>query len=120
MPAVSVDLRKLLLRDRLEGHSIRQIARQYDLSHNGVHRILKLHEQRGTLEPKQQRHGPVSSWASRERELRDAVEATPDATLVELGARLGMSKSVVDRALRALNITRKKKRSTLRSRTVPM
>ena len=80
MPAVSVDLRKLLLRDRLEGHSIRQIARQYDLSHNGVHRILKLHEQRGTLEPKQQRHGPVSSWASRERELRDAVEATPDAT----------------------------------------
>ena len=51
MPAVSVDLRKLLLRDRLEGHSIRQIAQQYDLSHNGVHRILKLHEQRGTLEP---------------------------------------------------------------------
>ena len=119
MAAVSVDLRALLLRDRQAGHSIRQIARQYDLSHNGVHRILKHFRERGTLEPKAHRHGPLPSWHGHEQELRDAVEATPDATLAELAGPLELSIPALDRALRKLDITRKKKRSTLRSRTVP-
>ena len=117
MPAVSLDLRRLFLRDRQAGHSIRQIARQYGVSHTGVHRIPIRLEERETLEPKKQRHGPLPSWAGRERELLEAVEATPDATLAELCVGLKMSVSVLDRALRVLKITRKKKRCTPRSRT---
>ena len=109
MPAVSLDLRRLFLRDRQAGHSIRQIARQYGVSHTGVHRIPIRLEERETLEPKKQRHGPLPSWAGRERELLEAVEATPDATLAELCVGLKMSVSVLDRALRVLKITRKKK-----------
>ena len=117
MPAVSIDLRRLFLRDRRAGHSVRDIARQYGVSHTGVHRIPTRLEERETPEPKKQRHGPLPSRAGRERELRGAVEATPDATLAELCVGLKVSVSVLDRALRVPGITRKKKRCTPRSGT---
>ena len=84
MAVVSVDLRALLLRDRWAGYSIRQIARQYGLSHNGCTASSSSFKSVALWSRKHARTVRSRRGTVADMQLRDAVEATPDATLAEL------------------------------------
>jgi transposase len=112
MRPYSLDLRQRVAQavDNHEG-SLRQLARRFFVSLSFVARLLALRRQTQSLDPRPHRGGrrPAIDGADLDR-LRQLVADQPDATLDELAQRLGKgSTAAVCRALRRLNITRKKK-----------
>jgi transposase len=89
-----------------------------------VYRLKQRYKEVGTLAPKPHGggHGPLVDEAGGEF-LRAVLAEAPDLTLKELCERYRakfartVSKSSMDRALRRLNLTRKKRPSTTRSRS---
>ena len=121
MAAFSMDLRVRVAAACDDGTEIRaEIAQRFAVSESWIRRLLQRQRESGSLAP--QPHGgghpPAFDAAAADR-LRQAVAATPDATLEELARACGVacSTSAVDRALGRLGITRKKRRSGRRSRT---
>jgi putative transposase len=92
-----------------------ELAALLGISRSWVQKVLRRFEQTGDLAAPLHRHGPVSRL-SRKR-LAALVAAHPDATLAELGRRLRISASTVCRALRQMNLPRKKSRCTPASAT---
>ena len=86
------------------GGSKTSAARVFGVSRMSVHRHLNA-SKRGDLKPKVQ-GGSKKKFDS--ESLRREVKLRPDATLVELGKALGVSRSAVWKRLRQLAITLKK------------
>jgi len=113
MPVYSHDLRQRVFDtvERGEG-SLRQVARRFLVSLSFVTRLLRHHRATGSVEPKPHGGGrrPALGPADLER-LRQLEREQPDATLAELRQCLGVDCSLmaISRALRRLDITRKKK-----------
>jgi transposase len=113
MRPYSLDLRQRVAQavDNHQG-SLRQLARRFFVSLSFVARLLALRRQTGALDPRPHGGGrrPALSGQDLDR-LRQLLADQPDATLDELAARLGTgcSRMAVGRALRRLQITRKKK-----------
>ena len=96
--------------------SIRQIAQRFKVSKDCVQRLLNRYRREGTIEPK-----PYSGWNKPKLNvehlqiLASLVEEDNDATNVQLSERLFLRTGVqvsgwtIGRALKKLNITRKKK-----------
>ena len=99
MKAYSMDLRERILQDCDAGMEARQVALKYRVSESWIRRLLLRHAER----------------------LRKLVEEKPDATLAELRQLLGLECSIptIARALRALQLTFKKKSFMPRSRSGP-
>jgi transposase len=111
--ALSNDLRERIVAavDHNEG-SRREIARRFLVSVSCITRLLKLRRETGSLDPRPHGGGQTPALDQEALEqLRRLVEEQPDATLQELRERLGIVGSImiVWRALRKLDITRKKK-----------
>jgi transposase len=121
MAAYSMDLRVRVAAACEEGTETRaEIAERFAVSESWLRRLLQRRRETGSLAPKPHGGGqpPAFDAAAADR-LRRAVAAAPDATLRELAraSAVPCSTSAVDRALRRLGITRKKRRSGPPSRT---
>jgi transposase len=113
MKPYSLDLRERVAAavEHQEG-SWRTIARRFRVSLSFLTRLMQRRRHSGDLHPKPHGggHPPALDEAARQR-LRRLLQEQPDATLAELRQRLGLSCSLMAiwRALRQMNITRKKK-----------
>src|SRR3954453_432155 len=109
----SQDLRKRILDTVRRGDgSLRQIARRFLVSISFVTRLLRLHRDTGSLEPKPHGGGNPAVLGPEDLErLRAWIRQQPDATLQECRQRLGASCSLmtISRALSRLGLPRKKK-----------
>ncbi len=121
MAAYSMDLRERIVTACDAGLDTRAaIAARFAVSVSWIRRLLQRRRDTGSLAPKPHGGGqPPAFDAAAAGRLRQAVAATPDATLRERAraSAVACSTSAVDRALRRFGITRKKSRSGPRSRT---
>jgi transposase len=121
MLAYSLDLRRRVLGDCDRGLGTRAVAAKYQVSESWVRRLKQRRRQSGEVAPRAQAHGPRPGWHAYADRLRAAVAASPDATLPELRARLGLrvALSTLWRAAAALGLSVKKKSSGRPSKTGP-
>lgn len=118
--AYSMDLRTRVLADCGAGMKSKDAAVKYSVSPAWVRRLRQRQRETGEVTPRQQgRRGPVPLWQTHGEQIRQAVKDQPDATLAELRDKLGLdvAPSTLCEALKALKLTRKKKRHGQRSRT---
>src|ERR687888_1560741 len=122
MRAYSMDIRERVI-ENLGQESMRKTAKRFRVSEYFVYRLKQRYREAGTLAPKPHGggHGPLVDEAGGEF-LRGVLAEAPELTLNELceryEGRFGctVSKSSMDRALRRLKGTRKKKPATTPSK----
>jgi transposase len=114
-----MDLRERVLKDCDGGSGTKAVAAKYAVSEAWVRRLKQRRRETGRVAPVEQRRGPRPAWEVHAEAIRAAVRAAPDLTLAEYRVRfaLPVSRSALDRALRALGLTRKKSPSGRPSRT---
>jgi len=102
-----------------QGLTYKQAADLLGVGQATVNRILRLHRETGSVEPRPKRGGNYSAIHGKIAELlRSIVTTMPDATVAELTvalvgkSRVEMSRSAVQRALRRLGYSRKKSPSS--------
>lgn len=119
MKAYSIDLRQKLVDAYEKGDiSQRKLAEQFGVATSFVQKILKQYRETGDLSPKvRQEQTPTKLNPEQLEMLRQMVEAENDATLEELRQKLHLqtnvliARSTVDRMVKRLGFTFKKKRS---------
>jgi transposase len=123
MEAYSMDLRVRIVQAYLaqEG-SQAELAARFKVSERWLQNLLRQRRATGSIEPLPQGGGRARSIGlDQEPLLLEALAETPDASLDELRERCGVdgSRMGIARALRRLNITRKKSRSAARNNKIP-
>jgi transposase len=119
MKAYSMDLRQRVIAQCDQGRSTKQVAEAFDVSRAWVRRLKQHRRERGDIVP---RTGGGSRGQKIDRQrLAELVRQQPDATLVELRDRLGIQVTpwAICKALRELELTFKKSRSTPANRIAP-
>jgi len=116
--AYSMDLRERVIADCDGGLGTTAVADKYSVSASWVRRLKQHRRERGDIKPRVGTGRPPVIDAEH---LQALVAQQPDATLVELRDRLGLTVTpqAVSKALRRLGFTFKKRRSVPRSRTDP-
>jgi putative transposase len=122
MRAYSMDIRERVIED-LDHESMRKTAKRFRVSEYFVYRLKQRYRAAGTLAPKPPGggQGPLVDEAGGEF-IRAVLAEASDLTLNELCERYEerfackVSKSSMDRALRRLDLTRKKRPSTTPNR----
>jgi transposase len=112
MEAMTMGERRRVLALYEKGWTTRRIAEALGRSVAGVRRIRQRFRQRGRLEPDKRGDGrPPKVTAADRAALAKQVAQKPDVTLNELHAQCGLavSRSTIDRHLRILKLTFKKK-----------
>ena len=118
--AYSVDLRERMLAN-LDEESMRRTARRFRMSPSSVYRIKRHYEETGQLQAKKSRGRLPAIDAQGEAWLKERVAEESDLTLASLCEKYEqargrkVSKSAMDRALKRMKISLKKRRSTTRS-----
>ncbi len=118
MKAYSVDLRQKIIdvynQDNL---SQRQLTKQFYVAKSFVQKLLKQYRQTGNIAPLvRSKQTPTQLNPKQIKILEDLVKENNDATLEELGQQflsvtgMTISRSTVDRMLKRINLTLKKKR----------
>lgn len=128
MRTFSLDLRRRILDAALRGDATEQaVAERFGVSKGFVQKVKRRWRAVGTAVAVRQRHGPIRTLSDDDRaRLAALVEQQPDATSDELRHALAdegrplVSRRTLDRALEALSLTRKKRRSEPPSVTAPM
>jgi transposase len=110
--AYSVDFRKRALDFMDEGHTYAQLYESFKIYPTAIEDWRKLLEQTGSLKPqyRETRKRKIDKEA-----LKRAVEEKPDAYLSELAIPFGCTEQAVFYALKKLNITYKKRVSSIRN-----
>ena len=118
MKSYSIDLRTRILEDCDAGMATRVVATKYRVSESWVRRLKQRRRESGEIGPRRAGTKKPPKWLAYQDQLRQLVEEQPDATLEELRTRLGKDVSVqtLSRALRALQLTFKKKYSMRRNK----
>jgi transposase len=118
MKSYSMDLRERILRDCDGGLETRAVATKYDVSESWVRRLKQRRRETGEVAPRRAGSRREPKWQAHADRLQQLVAERPDATLEELRDELdvALSTTTLWRALRALQLTFKKKSSTRRSR----
>jgi transposase len=117
MEAYSMDLRERVIAACDRGQRTKAVAQTFGVSPAWVRRLKQHRRERGEVAP---RTGGGSRGRKIDRgRLAELVRQQPDATLVELRDRLGVSVTpwAVCKALRELKLSYKKNRSAPPSRT---
>jgi transposase len=117
MRAYSIDLRRKIVELHKEGKiSQRKLAQQFHVALSFIEKLLKQEKETGNIEPKKRtKQTPTKLTPEQIKVLDQLVEEYNDATLDELSQlledRIGVliSRVTVDRMLRKLNLTFKKK-----------
>jgi transposase len=118
---VSMDLRKRIVRAVDGGMSRNAAAKKYEVGISTVIRLVSRWRETGSIAPERQGKIKEFKLAPHEDAVRRAVKERPDATLMELKARLARSgikasKSALDRFLNHLGLGYKKNRAGQRTR----
>lgn len=111
MRAIPLPARRRILQLYEQGKSTRDIAEFFGFCVAAVRRVRQQFKDRGTLEPQTHLCGRKSLLTTRRKaRLQKLVDAQPDATLAELGARMDrpFRTSTMDLWLRKLGLTYKK------------
>jgi transposase len=124
MKAYSIDLRQKIVEAYKKGDiSQRQLAEQFNVALSFIEKLLKQYRTTQSVAPKiRTQQTPPKLNPEQLEVLRQLVETKNDATLEELRQALAqktgvsVSRSTVDRMLTKLDLTCKKKRSTLAKR----
>ena len=119
MAAFSLDLRQRVLKAALRGEATEQaVAERFDVSRSFVQKIKRQWRAAASIAPSNAPRGPRPALSSDDRAALAAwVGAVPDATAEELARRLGaerelsVGRATVNRALVAMGLTLKKRRS---------
>jgi len=121
MKAYSMDLRERILQDCDAGMEARQVALKYRVSESWIRRLKHRRRETGEVAPRRLGSRKQPKWLPHAERLQKLVEEKPDATLAELRQLLGLECSIptIARALRALQLTFKKKSFMPRSRSGP-
>jgi transposase len=122
MRAYSMDIRERVI-ENLDHESMRKTAKRFGVSEYFVYRLKQRYREAGTLAPRPHGggHGPLVDEVGGEF-IRTVLAEASDLTLNELCERYEgrfackVSKSSMDRALRRLDLTRKKRPSTTPNR----
>lgn len=120
MKPYSLDIRQKIIDTYQEGEiSQRQLAKRFRVTLSFIQKLLKQYRETGTIAPKvRTQQTPTKLNAEQMATLETLVNDNNDATLAELREQLHqitgvlIGRSTVDRMLRKLNITRKKKACT--------
>src|ERR687886_1172297 len=115
MKAYSIDLRQKIIDtyNNKEG-SIRQVSARFKVSRSFVQKLLKQHQQMGSLSPLPHGGGTPPKLANYVPEIEKLLEEKNDATLPELCQKLkevagiSVSPSTLCRFLQKLKLARKK------------
>lgn len=126
MKAYSIDFRRKIIKAHEdESISQRQLAKRFGVAKSFIQKLLKQYRETDSVAPKTRtQQTPPKLTAAHLAELRQLVEEQNDATLEELRAQLAakidlvVSRSTIDRALRKLDLTLKKRRSMPMKRKV--
>lgn len=118
---ISLDLRTRVLADRARGLSFAELGRKYTLSSEWVRRFIRRHEATGEVAARPQVVKKQPFHKRHEADLRAAVAANRDLSLHRLRAQLKLTCSIstLHKALRALKLSFKKKRSRRPNATGP-
>jgi len=111
MRAIPVPARERILQLYEQGKSTREIAEFFGFCVAAVRRVRQQFKERGSVDPQTHLCGRKTLLTSaRQARLEKLVATQPDATLVELGARLDrpFGTSTVDLWLRKLGLSYKK------------
>ena len=112
MEAMTMGERRRILTLYERDWPTRRIAEAIGRSESGVRRVRQRYRERGSLQPLKRGDGrPPKVRAADRQKLAALVAAHPDATLDELLEQSGLavSRSTIDRHLRALSFSFKKK-----------
>jgi transposase len=122
MKAYSMDLRERVFADCDAGMEVRQVAVKYRVSESWIRRLKQRRRESGEVAPRPAGHAAEPKWLAHRERLEELVREQPDVTLPELRERLGIDISVqtLSRALRALQLTFKKKSCAPRNKIGPM
>ena len=122
MRSYSVDLRTRVLEDCDQGGSTHEVALKYRVSESWVRRLKQRRRENGEVAPRRSGNKHPPRWLAHAEQIQQLVDEQPDATLRELAERLGIkiSPQTLARALRALQLTFKKKSFVPRSKIVRM
>ncbi len=120
MKAYSIDLRQKIIELYNEGNiSQRQLAKQFHVALSLIQKLLRQYRQTGNISPKvRTKQTPTKLNPTQLKVLEELVNNNNDMTLEELREELALStgiiigRSTVDRMLRRLNLTVKKKHYT--------
>ena len=120
MKAYSLDFRQKIVDTYAQGNiSQRQLAERFRVALSFIETLLKQHRETGSIAPKlRTEQTPTKLNAKQLAVLEQLVAADNDATLNELRERLAeqtgvlIGRSTVDRMLKKLNLTVKKKHYT--------
>jgi len=118
--AYSVDLRERMLAN-LDEETMRRTAKRFRMSLSSVYRIKRHYEETGQLQAKKPRGRLPAIDAEGEAWLKEKVAEESDLTLARLCEKYEqargrkVSKSAMDRALKRMKLTLKKRPSTTRS-----
>jgi len=118
--AYSVDLRERMLAN-LDDESLRRTAKRFRMSLSSVYRIKRHYEETGQLQAKKPRGRLPAIDAQGEAWLKEKVAEESDLTLASLCEKYEqaqgrkVSKSAMDRALKRMRISLKKRPSTTRN-----
>ena len=117
--AYSQDLRDRVIAARDRGMKTKRVAELFGVSPAWVRRVMQRRREHGETTPRPR--GGVTVVKIDMQRLRELVAAQPDATVRELRERLGIdcSQSAVDMALRRMDLSFKKRRSTPPSSSGP-
>ncbi len=88
--AISLDLRKRILKACDAGETAPAVAKRFDVSVAFVHKLKRQLRITGKIEAQPRNSGPKPKLAGYEEKLSALIKAQPDATLEELRARLGV------------------------------
>ncbi len=118
MKSYSLDLRERVLADCDAGCPTKPVAEKYGVSRTWVRSLKQRRRETGRITPGKSTGRPRKIDRD---QLRRLVDEDPDATLVELRERLGVTcaPSAIWMALAALGLSFKKKRSARPSKTGP-
>jgi transposase len=126
MKAYSVEFRRKIIKAHEdESISQRKLARRFCVAPSFIQKLLKQYRETDSFAPKiRTQQTPPKLKSAHLDVLRQLVEAQNDATLAELRVQLAektalwVSTSTIDRALKKLDLTVKKRRSTPMKRKV--
>ncbi len=121
MKPYSMDLRErvVVACDAREG-TREQIAKRFGVSDHWIRKLLQRWRETDSLAPLPRNPGRKPALSDRQMErLGRLIQKRPDATLKELrkSLRVKISIAALDRAVRRLDVTLKKNRSSRRSRS---
>lgn len=123
MEAMSIGERRRIMTLYDKGWSTSRIAEAMGRSESGVRRVRQHFRERGHIQPLPRGQGRKPKVPVEGRQvLADLVEAQPDLTIDQYHEQSGLavSRATIDRYLRAMKVSFKKKSSTPRSRIARM